>query len=233
MNKKLFVFDWNGTLLADTVASWKAGNVCMEFYGGQAISLALHRETFCFPILPFYEIHGISAETVLARREEGNDVFQNAYDRFAANARTRTGARALLEHLKARGVECMILSNYRTEKIQQHCARLGIEPYFTAIDAHDCDGTTILQHTTKVTRLKSLMEVHGYAPHEVVIIGDTMEEPEIARALGLTSIGITDGYISRRRLREAAPDFIVHRLDGIISLLSLREGLKADAAIHI
>lgn len=216
--KKLFVFDWNGTILADTVPSWKAGNVCMEFYGGQPISLKTHRETFIFPILPFYELHGISAETVLERREEGNTVFQNAYDHFAANTRTRQGARALLDHLQKRGVECMILSNYRTEKIQEHCARLKIEEYFSHIDAHDCDGTTILQNTTKVTRLKAYLETHGFAPDETVIIGDTMEEPEIARALGLTSIGITDGYISRKRLREAAPDFIVHRLDAIKTL---------------
>lgn len=216
--KQLWVFDWNGTILADTVPSWKAGNVCMEFYGGQPISLKTHRETFIFPILPFYELHGISAETVLGRREEGNTIFQNAYDRFAANTRTRRGAKDVLVYLKDQGVQIIILSNYRTEKIRAHCQRLGIEQYFSRIDAHDCDGTTILQNTTKVTRLKAYLETHGFAPDETVIIGDTMEEPEIARALGLTSIGITDGYISRKRLSEAAPDFIIHRLDEIKTL---------------
>jgi len=216
--KTLFVFDWNGTILADTIASWRAGNECLEFYGGRGISLKTHRDTFSFPILPFYELHGVSAQEVLARREEGNAVFQDAYERLAANARTRQGARELLEHLKARGAECMILSNYRTEKIHEHLERLRLDHYFSHVSAHDCDGTTILQSTTKTLRLREYMDAHGHAAENAVIIGDTMEEPEIGRALGVTSVGLSDGYISRKRLREAAPDHIVHRLCAIKSL---------------
>ncbi len=218
LNNKLFVFDWNGTLLADTVPSWKAGNVCLEFYGAEAISLKTHRETFCFPIIPFYEKHGVSEETVLERRDEGNAVFQDTYEQLAAGARTRHGARDLLEYLSEQGAECIILSNYITERIERHLKRLNIEHYFSYVSAHDCNGTTILQSTTKVLRLRDYMSESGHAPENTIIIGDTMEEPEIARALGITSIGITDGYISRARLRQAAPDHIVHRLDEIVKL---------------
>lgn len=218
LNKKLWVFDWNGTLLSDTVPSWRAGNECLKFYGVKPISLKTHRETFFFPILPFYELHGVPAEKVLERREEGNEIFQSAYDRFAAKTRTRAGTRVLLDHLKDGGAECIILSNYLTEKIEDHLKRLKIDHYFSHVDAHDCDGTTILQNTTKVLRLRDYMETYGHAPEDTVIIGDTMEEPEIARELGITSIGITDGYISRKRLREAAPDYTVHRLDEIMNL---------------
>jgi len=218
LSKKLWVFDWNGTILADTMPSWKAGNVCLEFYGAKAISLKKHRETFIFPILPFYELHGVSAQKVLERHDEGNDVFQSHYERYAANTRTRHGARELLEYLNAQGAECIILSNYITEKIEAHLKRLKIDRYFRYVSAHDCDGTTILQSTTKVLRLRDYMETHGHKPEETVIIGDTMEEPEIARALNIASIGITDGYISRRRLREAKPDHIIHRLDEILNI---------------
>lgn len=194
--------------------------MCLEFYGGQAISMKTHRDTFCFPIIPFYEKHGVSEETVLERRDEGNAVFQDTYEQLAAKARTRHGARKLLEYLNEQDAECIILSNYITERIDRHLKRLKIEHYFSYVSAHDCDGTTILQSTTKVLRLRDYMATSGHAPEDTIIIGDTMEEPEIARALGITSIGITDGYISRARLREAAPDHIVQRLDEIISILS-------------
>lgn len=218
MPKSLFVFDWNGTILSDTVPSWKAGNVALEFYGANPIPLQLHRETFCFPIVPFYEIHGVSEEEVMERREEGNETFQAAYSKFAKNARTRTGARALLDHLNDRGVECIILSNYLTTRINEHLDRLKIGHYFSHVSGYDCDGTTILKSTTKTLRLRSYMEEQGYASDHVVIIGDTMEEPEIARELGITSVGITGGYITERRLREARPDYIVDRLDAIKTL---------------
>ena len=216
--KKLWVFDWNGTILSDTVPSWKAGNESLKFYGAKPISLQLHRETFCFPILPFYEIHGVSAETVLERRDEGNAVFQDAYQEFSQNCRTRTGARALLDALNQRGHHCIILSNFVTEKIKAQLERLQIADYFEYVSAHDCNGTTILQSTTKVLRLRDYMQQGGFNADETVIIGDTMEEPEIARELGITSIGITDGYITTPRLRAAEPDHIVTRLDAIKTL---------------
>lgn len=218
MGKKLFVFDWNGTLLADTRPSWRAGNDCLEFYGAKHISLQRHRETFTFPIIPFYELNGVSEAEVLERRDEGNKVFQSAYAAYAKNCRLRHGARTLLEHLGSVGAESIILSNYRTDKINEHLERLKIAQHFTHVSAHDCDGTTILQSTTKVLRLKTYMEQHGHDPAHTVIIGDTMEEPEIARELGLTSIGITDGYISRKRLMAARPDHLVDRLDTIKTL---------------
>lgn len=219
MAKPLIVFDWNGTLLADTRASWRAGNECLKFYGAEPISLARYRETFHFPILHFYHLNGVSADTVLARREEGNAVFQEAYEAMAATARTRTGARELLDWLQTKGFASIILSNYQTERIAEQCRRLRLLDYFETIDAHSCNGTTILQSTTKAERLGAYMECYDYCPEDTVIIGDSHEEPEIARLLGLTCIGITDGYISRKRLREAGPDYIVNRLDEIQQIL--------------
>ena len=215
---KLFVFDWNGTILADTRPSWRAGNECLKFYGAKPISLLRHRETFTFPIIPFYEAHGVSETQVLERRDEGNALFQNTYEAFAKNARTRSGAKDLLEWLNGQGAHCMILSNYQTDKINAHLRRLKIDHYFRHVCAHDCGGTTILTATTKVTRLKAYMQASGHRPKDTVIIGDTMEEPEIGRELGLTSIGITDGYITRKRLIDARPDYIVHRLGSIKTL---------------
>ncbi|MBX2835122.1 MAG: HAD hydrolase-like protein [Micavibrio sp.] len=219
MTRKLFVFDWNGTLLSDTVQSWKASNICLEFYGGKPISMLKFRNTFNFPVMKFYEDNGVSAETVLARKDEGNQVFQSSYERLAATARTRSGARKLLEHLNEQGYSCMILSNYITPKIEAHLARLKLRHYFMDVNAHDCDGTTILQSTTKVLRLREWMDLHGFEPAHTSIIGDSMEEPEIARALGIRSFGITDGGITLSRLKAAKPDVIVHSLPAVIKHL--------------
>ena len=58
MKHKLVVFDWNGTILSDTLHSWKAGNTCLEFYNHPGISLKQYRETFTFPIMHFYKLNG-------------------------------------------------------------------------------------------------------------------------------------------------------------------------------
>jgi phosphoglycolate phosphatase len=220
LSKKLIVFDWNGTILSDTRASWLAGNECMKFYGAKAMDLSEYRDLFTFPIIDFYIANGLSAAEVLARKDESNIIFQTAYEAYAQNARTRRGAREVLQWLKAEGATCIILSNYVTDKIRHHVQRLKLGDYIDHICAHTCDGTTILEKTTKAARLKAYMDKSGHAAHDTFIIGDTMEEPEIARAFGLTSIGITDGYISTARLKAAKPDYMIGSLQDIKCLIT-------------
>jgi len=216
---KLIVFDWNGTLLADTIPGWKASNLCLEFFGHTPISLAHFRETFDFPVLHFYTKNGISVDEMLKHQDESNEVFQSSYEQFSANCRLRIGARALLDHCKANDYTCIILSNHVTEKIKTHTDRLNITHYFDYISAHNCDGTTILHKTTKIDRLKTYMNENNYVPEHTTIIGDSCEEPAIARHLNLTSIGITQGVISQTRLKKAAPNHIITNLNEVIDLI--------------
>lgn len=224
MKHKLVVFDWNGTILSDTQAAWKAGNECLKLFGVAPISLRHYRDTFTFPIIHFYVKNGCSVDDVVKKQNE-TAVFQETYEDLAKNARTRTGVRVLLDWLKGHGVSCIILSNYQTDKIKEQLERLKLEPYFQYVSAHECDGSTILHKTTKTGRLSDFMVKRGYKPGDAVIIGDSAEEPDIARDLGLVSIGITDGCISRTRLKKATPDYIVHDMRAVKDILSEKWGL--------
>jgi phosphoglycolate phosphatase len=223
--QKLAVFDWNGTLLADTKPAWVASNKCLEFYGRPPITLRQQRETFDFPIIHYYKRNGCDIDRVLATKDEANDVFHTAYDALAARARTRAGARGLLDWLKERSVVSIILSNYLVPKIEHHLRRLGIEGYFAHISANTCNGTTILSSTSKKERLSDFMIKRGFTPAQAFIIGDSMEEPEIGRALGLTSIGITGGCITEKRLRHARPDHVIGHLEEVKSILAQKWSL--------
>lgn len=229
MKNKLIVFDWNGTLLSDTRASVAAGNVCLEFYGAQPISLRQYRETFNFPIMHFYKLNGLSVDEVLAKKEAANEIFQKAYEDLAKNARTRSGARDVLEWVQQKKMSCIILSNYRTERIKNHIKRLGIADFFDDVLAFGCDGSSIVEGTHKTERLTNYMATHNFKPEDVVIIGDSTEEPEIGRILGVSSIGITDGYITRSRLREARPDHVINNLKQIKPILENKWSLPRSA----
>ncbi len=223
--RKLAIFDWNGTLLADTRPAWVASNACLEFYGTPPITFAHQLETFDFPIIHYYKKNGVSVDKVLETKEEANEIFQNEYDRLAANARTRRGSRALLEWLKDNDVNCIILSNYLTVKIEVHLKRLKIRDYFSFISANNCNGTSILNSTSKLERLSDYMTKRGYLPDNAFIIGDSKEEPDIGRRMGITSIGITGGCINERRLREAKPDHVIHALPQSIDILKAKWGI--------
>lgn len=223
--RRLAIFDWNGTLIADTKMAWIASNACLEFYGVSPISLKKQRETFDFPIIHYYKRNGCDIGRVLETREEANEIFQGLYEKLAANVRTRRGARELLEWLHARNVTCIILSNYLTRKIEPQLDRLGIHRFFSYVSANNCNGTTILSATNKLERLSEFMVKRGYSPDNAFIIGDSMEEPDIGRKLGITSIGITGGCISESRLRKARPDHTINALPQAMPFLGALWGL--------
>jgi len=211
-SRRLAVFDWNGTLIADTRQAWTASNACLEFYGVGPISFQRQLETFDFPIIHYFERNGCDIDHVLATKSESNELFHTAYDKLAANARTRRGARDLLQQLNDCGVNCIILSNYMEEKIEAHLERLNLRHYFSFVSANTCDGTSILNSTSKLERLSSYMLKRGYEPANAFIIGDSKEEPEIGRKMGIMSIGITGGCITAARLRKARPDHLISAL---------------------
>lgn len=224
-NQKLAIFDWNGTLLADTRLAWIASNECLEFYGRPPITFKKQLETFDFPIIHYYKKNGCDIDRVLATKDEANEIFQTSYEALAANARTRRGAKELLEWLKANDVTCIILSNYIEDKIHPHLERLGIRQYFSYISANTCNGTSILSATNKLERLSEFTIKRGYHPANAFIIGDSKEEPNIGRHMGITSIGITGGCINERRLRSAKPDHVITALPQAIDILKEKWGL--------
>jgi phosphoglycolate phosphatase-like HAD superfamily hydrolase len=216
--KKLVVFDWNGTLLADTVPAWKAANVCLGVYGTAPITLKQFRETFHFPVIHFYKLNGCNVDDVLARKDEAYAAYHQSYESLAANCRLRGGAREVLQWLMDHNFDRTILSNHVTHKITPHLKRLKIDHYFGHVCGND-DGTKILQHTSKAERLSEYIVKRGYRPADIVIVGDSTEEPEIAHRLGLHCVSITDGYMSTHRLKAAKPGSIIKTMTDIIPVL--------------
>lgn len=219
-DKKLVVFDWNGTVLADTLPCWRASNACLEFFGAAPITLPRYRETCHFPVIHFYHLNGVAVNTVLEKQQDANSVFYEHYVAQAQKARTRSGVRPLLSWLEGQGYARTILSNYVTGEIEKQLARLKLDQYFSHVCGND-HGGTVLQHTTKTQRLSDYMIKRGYRPENTWLIGDSTEEPEIAHKLGLKCISITGGYFSEKRLKAAKPHFLVHNMQDVIEILEM------------
>lgn len=214
----LAVFDWNGTLFADTHATHEATNACLEFYGARCITLEEEQATFTFPLIHFYELMGVNAATYLEKAEEASDVFLAAYQRERAKCGVAEGAFDLLDWLKSKDVHRMILSNHIDSELQGDVARLGVAPYMDHISGN-MNKATITQGLSKQKRLKEYMDQHGFTPEKTFIIGDSHEEPDIARHLGLLGISITGGLMNAERLAKAGPDHIVDSLTQVRPIL--------------
>jgi phosphoglycolate phosphatase-like HAD superfamily hydrolase len=90
-------------------------------------------------------------------------------------------------------------------------------PYILGRATHDHSHLTI---RSKQGRLHQLVKELGLKPSEVMCIGDSREEIEIAKELGYVSVGICGGCFSVKRLKAAKPDYLIKNLSEIKTILS-------------
>lgn len=208
---KLVAFDWNGTLLADTMPAVEADNVVFVALGARPITVHQFRETFDVPFLDYYAANGVSRALFLKRQERLNELFHEAYEARAARTRTRSGARQLLQSLSDKGILQIIFSNHTYSGIQFQLERLNLAHYFSRVLARD-DLSTGTEQRHKGLKLGRYIKAKRYRKSEVLIVGDTIEEVEIAQTLGVKSIAITGGFCSAARLKSVRPNFLIHNL---------------------
>lgn len=214
----LAVFDWNGTLFDDTPATHIATNACLRNFGRPEIDVATMQETFSFPLIHFYERMGVSADDYLARAEEEGNVFIEAYEPAALECTIMDGATDLLEWLNACGVHCMILSNHLQPLLDADVARLGLDGYMRHISGNT-EKATLTQGLSKQIRLEAYMKEHGFTADKAFIIGDSHEEPEVAKRLGLLGISIAGGLLSPARLEKYKKDYVIEKLAEVRPIL--------------
>lgn len=215
---KLVVFDWNGTILADTICCFEGDNAVFKSLGRKPITLSQFRNAFDVPIINFYKKIGIDTKLANASYQKNEALFHSVYEKRAAKVRTRAHVRYLLIWLKKKKVDSVILSNHTYVGIDKHLKRLVIENYFSDVIANNTIGL-IFKGRSKGEKIKNYLNKKEIKPKEVVIVGDTSEEIEISRNLGAKSIAITNGYFSTPRLRTAKPNFLIHDLKEVIGII--------------
>jgi len=225
----LAVFDWNGTLFNDTHATHEATNACLEFFGKAPITLEEEQETFTFPLIHFYEKMGVDADTYLKYAHEAADVFVDVYERENSKCTLADGALEILDWLTGCGVTCMILSNHLEDKLLADVDRLGLTSYMTCISGNK-DRATVARGLSKQRRLETHMSENGFSPEKTFIIGDSHEEPDLARHLDIMGISLSGGLLSPARLEKYKKDHVIHSLYDLKPILMKEWNLTAKNA---
>lgn len=214
----LAVFDWNGTLFDDTPATLQATNKVLAAFGIGAIDIHRLQENFSFPLIHFYERMGVAPDEYLARAEEEGNLYLEAYEPASRRCKPMDGAFELLNWLRSNNVHCMILSNHLQACLDEDVRRLGFSDYMSAISGNETKAT-ITQGLSKQIRLEAYMKQHGFEPENTFIIGDSHEEPELAKRLGILGISISGGLLSGARLEKYKADYIIDRLSEVRPIL--------------
>ncbi|MDR3642186.1 MAG: HAD hydrolase-like protein [Candidatus Doudnabacteria bacterium] len=210
---KLVAFDWNGTLLADTLPSIQAENSLMKELGvNKKITLREYQNYFCIPINEYFKALGFSEKFFAQNSTTIFNGFYKYYEPLEKKCRTRGGTKQILAWLNKSQVAAVIYSNHFSDHIKKQTARLKISGHFAEILGRPLNDDSHMRSRGKIALLKNCIKKRGLRKEEVITLGDTEEEIDIGKSLGIITVAITGGYNSETRLKKRHPDFLIHNM---------------------
>ena len=227
-DKYLAVFDWNSTLFDDFSATHEATNACLEFFNIAPISKDDLQSKFTFPLIHFYEKAGVKIDDYLQNTTQLAHIFHTKYDALKQQCGLMAGAIEALDFCKAQNMHCLILSNYNQRPLEEDVKHLGVAEYFETISGNQ-DPEAITSGTNKLERLEAYMTAHNFVAEQTFIIGDSHEEPELARKLNILGVSIAGGLLSPARLAHYKKDYIIEDLSELPSILKREWGLPESS----
>lgn len=217
--RKLIVFDWNGTLLDDAPSNLAGFNAVIAHFGLPPTTLETYRAVMGFPVIHAYVQMGITTDDYLKHIDEVGQIFLDHYIPHAVQAPLREGSVEILDWLLDHNYDLAILSNFIQEHLEDQLSQRHILHKFKHISGNQVFDRHEHTNTTKLGRLQQILDGQNYDISSSFIVGDSLEEPELARQAGLKCISVTWGCIAPARLKNAAPDFIINSMDQMRDIL--------------
>jgi pyrophosphatase PpaX len=147
-------------------------------------------------------------------------IFMNAYEPLENKCRSRTGAKSVLQFLQNNKIMTVIFSNHMTHHIQKQLKRLAIYSYVDKILARGLNDVSHLHIKSKDKKISGLIRKLKIKPKQVLVVGDTDEEVDIAKFFGYYSAALTGGNTSTPRLRATNPDYLIHNLKDLKQIIN-------------
>ena len=198
MTKKAIIWDWNGTLLNDTDICVDCMNRMLEKRGIALLDKKRYRDIFTFPVKEYYLKAGIDFKKK-AFEIPAMEFIKLYYDQLHA-ANLFPCAEEVLKQFKSRGYYQAILSAMEHDSLETSLKDKGVYPYFDTV-------TGINDHYahSKLEIGRELMESIDYHKNDMLLIGDSLHDLEVATELGIDCVLVANGHQSFERLKEKTP----------------------------
>ncbi len=188
------VWDWNGTLLNDTRACVEALNAILAWQQRPSVTETEYRQTFGFPVQDYYRGLGLPCEGALW--DELTRIFHDHYAVASRRAPLREGIRDILGALRERNTPMSVLSACEASILERMIRERDILDCFEHIY-----GLDNLDAHSKFDIGHALMKTLAIPPSNILLIGDTTHDYDVASALGCACLLLADGHQSAERLK--------------------------------
>lgn len=212
MKTKQIIWDWNGTLWDDTQLCVEINNHMLERRGLPLITIDTYRAKLCFPVTDYYCQLGFdySVDPYNKLAEE----FIEEYHRRRFECPLHADALDTLSFFQTLELPQAVLSAYEQKALLEATDHFKLTDLFT-----DIIGLNDIYAHGKVGNGKRYIAKQDVAPADVLFIGDTVHDFEVAEAMGVQCALVANGHNSRERL-EACGVPVLNSLSKLRSILT-------------
>ena len=133
--------------------------------------------------------------------------------RWLAECRLHQNTLQTLKNIQKLGIQQSVLSAAEQTTLLEGLAHYKIDPYF-----HTIVGTNNIEATGKKEKGLELKRLLSCKPNQILLIGDTLHDYEVAQAIGCDCALITHGHNNLAQLQIANTE-LVHGMDSVSALL--------------
>ena len=203
------IWDWNGTIVNDAQFCVELVNELLLEFNQEQVSLEFYLDNFQFPVSSYYSKIGLPTDSQSTNRISSQ--FINNYRRRFQSCPTQRGVRACISKLKEFNVNQSVLSAGNQIDLNTFVSHYKLSPYFNFISgvsnffAHG-KADIALEHFNKL----------GLPSSNVLLVGDTLHDAEIAEHLGINCLLYCGGHNSKKVLLES--NFpVIESIDEVIN----------------
>lgn len=186
MIKHVF-FDFNGTIIDDVDLCINLLNEILIRHKKPIVTKEKYKSIFTFPIKKYYELAGVDFNI------ESFDYlavdFIEKYQPASYKCKLYDGSIETFKYLRNKGISTYILSASEKNNLMLQCDNFGITQYFDSIL-----GIDNIHASSKIDIAREFMRTSNLNADEILFVGDTLHDYEVAKAMGVKCILVSCGH---------------------------------------
>lgn len=203
------IWDWNGTLLNDMNLCVQTMNELLVKRNLPLLSFDGYKDVFSFPVRDYYAKIGFDFE------REPFEIpaleFISRYNEQMGGCSLHPDSLDVLKYFDSVGIRQFILSAMRQEELDANLKLHGVSQYFEHVFGLDDHYAT-----SKIENGHRLISSFNLNVDELVLIGDTVHDFEVASELGCQCVLIANGHQTKEILQETGV-LVVDRISELLS----------------
>lgn len=196
MKYKHIIWDYNGTLLSDVQLCVDVINIMLKQRGLVEVTFEGYKTFFDFPVKNYYAKQGFDFEKE-SFEKVGTEFITRYNKMLRTNAKLHENTKLILQKIYDSNILQSVLSARKQKELKAELEFFGIKNYFQKIV-----GLNNNYAAGKLENGKILVSELKLNPDEILLVGDTVHDYEVAFETGINTILLSHGHNSIEKLQR-------------------------------